>query len=258
MAVLVRDAYKNYGTVPVIENLNITVRPGSIYGLLGASGCGKTTLLSCIVGLKQLNYGSINVFGHRPGEKGSGVPGPGLGFMPQESALYPIFTIAEELAYYGRIYGMTSKSIEKRTEFLVKFLNLPSASNRIDTLSGGENRRVALAVAMIHSPPLLVLDEPTVGLDPLLRQSIWNHMTELVKSEEKTTILITTHYIDEAKFCDVIGVLRRGRLLAEQNPQILMDFYCLNSLEDIVLRLCQEDELKHGPARRKALNLLTV
>ncbi|XP_035706411.1 ABC transporter G family member 23 isoform X2 [Folsomia candida] len=244
MAVLVRNGFKNYGTTPILQNVNLTVEPGSIYGLLGASGTGKTTLLSCIVSLKKLDAGNITVFGRCPGQN----PSRFVGYMPQEVSLGQFFTIAECLAYYGKIYGMTSREISDRTEFLAKFLQLPDTSKLVSTLSGGEGRRVSLSVAVIHSPRLLVLDEPTVGLDPVLRQNIWEymkHITQLVKGEDKTTILITTHYIDEAKFCDSVGIIRRGRLIAEQNPEMLMDFCNSNSLEDTVLRLCKEDEMKY-------------
>ncbi|CAB0006325.1 unnamed protein product [Nesidiocoris tenuis] len=170
----------------------------SIYGLLGASGCGKTTLLSCIVGRRRLNSGEIWVLGGQPGSKGSGVPGPRVGYMPQELALYGEFTIKETLKYFGWIAGMSTEDIETRTTFLLDLLQLPFPERHVKNLSGGQQRRVSMAATFLHEPELLILDEPTSGVDPVLRQKIWNYLVELVASKT-TTVIITTHYIDETK-----------------------------------------------------------
>uniref|UniRef100_A0A1A9ULU9 ABC transporter domain-containing protein n=1 Tax=Glossina austeni TaxID=7395 RepID=A0A1A9ULU9_GLOAU len=168
----------------------------TVYGLLGASGCGKTTLLSCIVGRRRLNSGEIWVLGGRPGSRGSGVPGPRIGYMPQEVALYGEFTMRETLIYFGMIADMSRRDVEDRTEFLLKLLNLPNGSKFVKNLSGGQQRRMSLAAALLHEPELLILDEPTVGVDPVLRQSIWDHLVDITKNGN-TTVIITTHYIDE-------------------------------------------------------------
>lgn len=187
------------------------------YGLLGASGCGKTTLLSCIVGRRKLDSGEIFVLGGKPGTKGefyikyaimnnnyfeyfvgSGVPGKRVGYMPQEIALYSEFSIKETMMYFGWIFGMKTSEIMERLQFLLNFLDLPSQNRLVKNLSGGQQRRVSFAVALMHDPELLILDEPTVGVDPLLRQSIWNHLVHITKAGQKT-VIITTHYIEEAR-----------------------------------------------------------
>lgn len=139
------------------------------YGLLGASGCGKTTLLSCIVGRRSFDSGEVLVFGGEPGSVESGIPGPRVGYMPQELALYGEFSIKETLEYFGRIYKLSPLFVKTQLEFLSKLLDLPPSHRYVKTLSGGQQRRVSFAVALFHNPQLLILDEPTVGVDPLLR-----------------------------------------------------------------------------------------
>merc|ERR1719469_1156239 len=197
------------------------VNHGEIYGLLGASGCGKTTLLSILVGRHVLESGELMILGGSPGDGKCGVPGAKVGYMPQELALYGEFSIIETMQYFGRIYGMGSKEITIEMEFLLKLLDLPHENRIISTLSGGQQRRVSFAVALMHNPDLLILDEPTVGADPVLRQSIWQHLRHLASSKGKT-IIITTHYIEEARQADCVGMMRNGRLLAEDSPHSLL------------------------------------
>uniref|UniRef100_A0A1B0B3C6 ABC transporter domain-containing protein n=1 Tax=Glossina palpalis gambiensis TaxID=67801 RepID=A0A1B0B3C6_9MUSC len=239
-AVSMRHAHKSYGkkkkAIHVLNNLDMTVAKGTIYGLLGASGCGKTTLLSCIVGRRRLEAGEIFVLGGKPGSRQSGVPGKRVGYMPQEIALYEEFTIRETMLYFGWIFAMSTREIEERLQFLLNFLDLPSSKRLVKNLSGGQQRRVSFAVALLHDPELLILDEPTVGVDPLLRQSIWNHLVHITKSGQKT-VIITTHYIEEARQAHTIGLMRSGRLLAEDSPSALLSAYKCNSLEEVFLKL---------------------
>uniref|UniRef100_A0A1I8GLS2 ABC transporter domain-containing protein n=1 Tax=Macrostomum lignano TaxID=282301 RepID=A0A1I8GLS2_9PLAT len=183
----VRSLWKGYSQArgSVIRDLTLQVQKGHIYGLLGPSGCGKTTLLKCIVGRLRPDSGLIRVMGQRPGKLGHKVPGSLIGYMPQDLALYQEFTISETLFYFGRIFGMDSAEIKARVDFLVNLLKLPCKDKLIYRLSielheihvaqqlhfsGGQQRRVSFACALLHEPPLLILDEPTVGVDPLLRQ----------------------------------------------------------------------------------------
>ncbi|XP_072759164.1 ABC transporter G family member 23 isoform X2 [Anoplolepis gracilipes] len=238
-AVVVKNAVKYY--VPdklVLDNLYMTVPKGSIYGLLGASGCGKTTLLSCIVGVKNLDKGSIWVLGGNPGRQGSGIPGPRVGYMPQEISLVGEFSMSGALYYFGRINGLEDEEIDARQKFLSELLQLPPTNRLIKNMSGGQQRRVSFAAALIHSPEFLILDEPTVGLDPILRENIWIYLTRITQ-EEGVTVLITTHYIEEAKDANMIGLMRNGKLLAESSPQQLLDRFQCSSLEEAFLGLCQ-------------------
>ncbi|CAF0811762.1 unnamed protein product [Rotaria sordida] len=245
LAVSVINAWKNYGhwwkSVTVLHNINLHVPTGIIYGLLGPSGCGKTTLLRCIVGRLELNRGEVIVLGKRPGSRGHEVPGRSVGFMPQETALYKNFSISEMLHHFGRLHNMNRKDILSREEFLISFLDLPSKSKNVSQLSGGQQRRVSLACALLQQPQLLILDEPTVGVDPLLREKIWSHLINISKTS-KTTIIITTHYIEEARKANCVGLMRSGRILAEDEPSLLLNKYNQTSLENVFLQLCYHDQ----------------
>ncbi|EFX70380.1 ABC protein, subfamily ABCH [Daphnia pulex] len=247
-AVLVRSATKSYGVRKnrhaVLEALDMHVKKGTIYGLLGASGCGKTTLLSCIVGRRSFNSGEVLVLGHKPGTPESGVPGPRVGYMPQELALYGFFTIKETLQYFGRIYNLRASFVKAQLEFLSNLLDLPPSNRYVHTLSGGQQRRVSFAVALFHEPELLILDEPTVGVDPLLRSSIWDHLIRQ-SVDHGRTVIVTTHYIEEARQANTIGMMRSGRLLAEESPDTLLANYNLPTLEDVFLKLCMKDDVEN-------------
>ncbi|KAF2893349.1 hypothetical protein ILUMI_12824, partial [Ignelater luminosus] len=202
------------------------------YGLLGASGCGKTTLLNCIVGRRQLDSGYMQVLG----TNNRNVSSCRIGYMPQEIALYGEFSIRETLMFFGWLVGMTISKIEERSDFLIKLFMLPENDPFVRNLSGGQQRRVSLAVALLHEPELLILDEPTVGLDPLLRESIWDHFLNTTR-ECNTTIIITTHYIDEARQAHMIALMRGGYFLAEDSPEHLLVTFGFTSLEDIFSHL---------------------
>jgi ABC-type multidrug transport system ATPase subunit len=158
---------------------------GKIYALLGSNGCGKTTLLRIVLGRLKPKSGYIRVFGKEPNSEGSDIPGPGVGYMPQEIALFYEFTIEDILCYFGKIYDMESDLVQQRTEHLIELLNLPEKNRKIGQLSGGQQRLVSIAVTMIHRPSLLILDEPTVGVDSLLRCQIWKYLDNICKNEGK-------------------------------------------------------------------------
>lgn len=230
--------------VQILKSISLDVPMGCIFGLLGPSSCGKTTLLRCLVGLLKPTSGSISILGEFP--EGSGrrsrasrcqVPGPNVGYMPQDLALYEDFTIRQILLMFGLYMGMARDLIQSRIEFLTTFLDLPEIDRQIQTLSGGQKRRVSFAIACIHRPPLLIMDEPTVGVDPLLRKSIWTYLRRLAK-EEQTAIIITTHYIEEAAQADRVALMRAGEILIQDTPaNILSSNGCL-TLEEAFLKIC--------------------
>ncbi|KAK9541195.1 hypothetical protein VZT92_001258 [Zoarces viviparus] len=240
-AIQCRDVCRSYGKLNVLSNLNLTVPQGHIYGLLGPSGCGKTTLLKCIVGTLKISRGHISVLGKPPAYPGHDVPGRMVGYMPQELALYNEFTISDTLTFFGRIHGLTAKETRARMDFLVDFLDLPQKHSLVRNLSGGQKRRVSLGAALLQNPELLILDEPTVGVDPVLRAKIWQHLLEIVKTG-RVSIIITTHYIEEARQANVVGLMRSGCLLAEGPPDAVMKQHSAATLEHAFLRLCETSD----------------
>ncbi|XP_032409427.1 ABC transporter G family member 23 isoform X2 [Xiphophorus hellerii] len=241
VAIRCRDVCRSYGKLKVLTNLNLTVPQGQIYGLLGPSGCGKTTLLKCIVGTLKISRGHITVLGKPPAFPGHEVPGKMVGYMPQELALYNEFTISDTLTFFGRIHGLTSKETQARMNFLIDFLHLPQKNSLVRKLSGGQRRRVSLGAALLQNPELLILDEPTVGVDPVLRAKIWQHLVEIVKTG-KVSVIITTHYIEEARQANVVGLMRNGHLLAEGPPDAVMKQHSATTLEHAFLQLCESSD----------------
>ncbi|KAF6202471.1 hypothetical protein GE061_004872 [Apolygus lucorum] len=240
----VREAYKRYGkTSPVLRGLNMTVKKGTIYGLLGPSGCGKTTLLSCIVGKQHLDCGYIKL---------SITKRKHIGYMPQDIALFQEFKICEIFSFYGTLYGMQPDRAQRRAFELCTMLDLPNQARYIHSLSGGQQRRVSFAIALLHNPPLLILDEPTVGMDPILCNTIWEYLVKLAHEEQKT-IVITTHYIEEAKQSNTIGLMRRGVLLSEESPKQLMESQNCNNLEQAFLELSQKQHHLHQLEKQKGI-----
>ncbi|XP_073683279.1 ABC transporter G family member 23 [Garra rufa] len=240
-AIHCRDVCRSYGKLKVLNNLNLTVPQGQIYGLLGPSGCGKTTLLKCIVGTLKISHGHITVLGKPPAFPGHEVPGRMVGYMPQDIALYNEFTISNTLWFYGRIHGLSSKETEARMNFLVDFLDLPQKNSLVRNLSGGQRRRVSLGAALLQNPQLLILDEPTVGVDPVLRAKIWQHLVEIVRGGQ-VSVIITTHYIEEARQANTVGLMRNGRLLAEGPPDAVMKQHNAATLESAFLQLCEDSD----------------
>ena len=253
-AVEVRNLDLTYGfgikTNVVLTGMNLTVPAGGIYALIGPSGCGKTSILRCMMGFLTPDGGTIKVFGKAPGDFKSHVPGKDLGYMPQDVALNEQLTVYEMLRYFGRIFLLPGKELEKRIDHLVDILDIPDRNRFINTLSGGQRRRVSFACAVIHKPRLAVLDEPTVGVDPLIREKIWDYLLSM--TAEGCTILLTTHYIEETRKASVIGFLRKGYLLAEEPPDKIITELKVDKLEDAFYQLCV-----HEVERRKKYNAFT-
>ncbi|WP_391118616.1 ABC transporter ATP-binding protein [Psychrobacillus sp. L3] len=223
---------KCFGKKSVLNNISISVDSGQIYGLIGPSGSGKTTLVKIIVGMDQPSTGQVQVLNTK-------VPNLKLlqkiGYMAQADALYNDLTGQENLAFFASLYKLNKDVQKKRIAYAADLVNLtPHLTKKVQTFSGGMKRRLSLAIALLHDPQILILDEPTVGIDPELRKSIWAEITRL-KSEGKT-ILITTHVMDEAEKCDQLAMVRDGEIISSGSPVELKNHYKIDSLEEVFLR----------------------
>jgi ABC-type multidrug transport system ATPase subunit len=204
---------------------------------MGASGCGKTTLLSSILGMVALDEGEIAVLGFKTKSNEVQRAGSRIGYMPQETALIGELTIKETIYYFGKIFQMDIDKIRERYEMLHKLLELPDGDKRVEECSGGQMRRVSFAAAMVHEPDLLILDEPTVGLDPILREKIWTFLLNITRNS-KLAVIITTHYIEEARQADRVGLMRNGVLLAEDPPMLIINKLGVENLEEAFYQMC--------------------
>jgi ABC-2 type transport system ATP-binding protein len=232
-AILSKDLSKRFGEVEALRGLTLVVPRGVTFGLLGPNGAGKTTAIRLWLGLTAPSAGTAFVLGRR-------IPPrdvlPRIGYMPQDVAVYPDLTVDENLALFGRLVGLGAEAIEDRTEEVLELVDIASRRHDlVSTLSGGMRRRTSLAAALLHDPDLLLLDEPTVGVDPELRTAFWTYFRELTARGK--TVLITTHYMEEAAQCDQVALLHRGRLLAHGAPAAIKERTHTANLDDAFLAL---------------------
>ena len=217
----------------VLNGIDFHLKKGEILCLLGPSGCGKTTMVNLIMGRLLPSKGNVTVMGERAPYK---TVRQKIGYMPQEDALYTDITAIDNLKFFGKMNGMTNSQVKRRADEMLRFgLLEEDARKKVAEFSGGMKRRLSLGIAMMHEPDLLILDEPTVGLDPQHRRRIWTEFEQLASSG--CTILVTTHVMDEAARCSLIAMLNGGKIAAAGSPdQILMETGA-KDLEDAFLRL---------------------
>lgn len=239
-AVVITDLAVKRGRTGVFRGFALEIGSGRLVGLLGPSGCGKTTLMRCIVGAQRIDAGEVTVLG-APG--GTSALRRRVSYSTQSAAVYDDLTVRQNLDYFGRVLGGTRADTDRA---LAAVGLEPQAKQRVATLSGGQRGRVSLAVAMLADPELIVLDEPTVGLDPLLRESIWTVLRELADAGK--TVLVSSHVMDEAMRCDEVILLRDGRLVGHMTPQELLDSTGAADADDAFLTLIKRDMAE--PRRR--------
>jgi ABC-2 type transport system ATP-binding protein len=230
-AIVIKGLRKVCGGREVLRGLDLAVPAGTTYGLVGPNGAGKTTLFRILVGLLEATAGSALVFGRRPGDAAVRCS---TGYMTQAEALYNDLTVKDSVRFFGRIFGLGGEELRRAAENALELVHLSDrADSRIDSLSGGMRRRASLACAVVHRPRLLLLDEPTVGVDPELRAEFWDAF--VAWGREGTTLVIATHHLDEAGRCDRLGLLREGRLIAEGSPADLLNRAGASTVEEAFL-----------------------
>ena len=231
--VQIKDLYKHFGSVRAVDGLNLSVKGGEIYGLLGPNGSGKTTLIRLILGLLKPSSGDISVLGQTMPDKSILSQ---VGYMTQSSALYDDLSVWENVAFFSEICGSMSR---KQVDESVTLVGLQDKKDAlIRTLSGGMKQRTSLACALAHQPKLLLLDEPTVGIDPQLRATFWTYFRQL--ASKGVTLIISSHVMDEAERCNRLGFLRQGKLLAEGSADALREKAETTTLEEAFLHFVEE------------------
>ncbi|MEH7223300.1 ABC transporter ATP-binding protein [Bacillus sp. JJ1566] len=222
---------KSFGKNVVLNEIELSIKEGSIYGFIGPSGAGKTTLVKMIVGMDSPDDGSIQVLGKK-------MPNlqllQDIGYMAQADALYTELTGKENLAFFAALYKLNRAQTKERIAYTATLVNLTDDLNKkVSAYSGGMKRRLSLAIALIQNPKMLILDEPTVGIDPELRLIIWNELIRL--RDEGKTIIVTTHVMEEAERCDYIAMVRDGRILTRGTPTELKKTYQASNFDEVFL-----------------------
>jgi len=237
-AVRCESLVRSFGERPVIDQLDLRIEAGSLYGLVGPNGAGKTTLFRLIAGLLEPDSGLIEVLGQRPG---SPALRASLGYMTQSLALYTDLTAAENIRFFARLYGLAGEALRVAVAEVLALVELSGRSDSlVRELSGGMQRRVSLACAVVHKPRLLLLDEPTAGVDPQLRATFWDAFNTWAATG--TTLIVATHHVEEARRCDRLGLFRAGRHIADGTPDALLEQTGTNDLESAFVSFAQSAE----------------
>jgi ABC-2 type transport system ATP-binding protein len=240
VAVDTQELTRRFGSLTAVAQLTLQIQRGEIFGLLGPNGSGKTTTIRMLCGLLEPSSGTATVAGVDIRQAPEQVKTK-IGYMSQRFGLYEDLTVAENLDFYGGIYGLTGRALADRTAEIVRFLGLDRRLRQLaGQLSGGWKQRLALGCALLHRPPVLFLDEPTAGVDPAARRNFWAAIRDL--SREGTTVLVTTHYMDEAERCDRLAMMSLGHLIALGSPTEVARQVGGQTLEDAYIILQQRDE----------------
>lgn len=235
----VKNLNKKFGAFVANNNLNFEVYKGEIFGFLGANGAGKTTAIRILCGLSKPTSGDITIAGFDV-YKQTELIKKNIGYMSQKFSLYEDLTIAENIELYGGIYGLSKKHIKQRTQQLLEKLGMQKQKDvLIASLPLGWKQKLAFSVAIIHEPKIVFLDEPTGGVDPITRRQFWDLIYEA--AHNGITIFVTTHYMDEAEYCDRVSIMVDGRIDALDTPKGLKETYHAKDMNEVFIKVARPD-----------------
>lgn len=237
-AIAVQNLTKQFGSFTAVDNISFDVKQGEIFGFLGANGAGKTTAMRMLCGLSFPTRGEATVAGFdlfREAEKIK----KSIGYMSQKFSLYEDLTIKENIRFYGGIYGLTDVQIKSKTDFMLQQLGLSDKANTlVKSLPLGWRQKLSFSVAMVHEPQIVFLDEPTGGVDPVTRREFWTMIYEAAHAG--TTVFVTTHYMDEAEYCDRVSIMVDGRIDALGTPTELKEQFSASDMAGVFLKLARK------------------
>ena len=235
-----RNLSKSFGELVAVDNIDFEVRPGEVFGFLGPNGAGKSSTMRMIGSVSPVTSGQLRVLGMDPATDGPRIRAR-LGVVPQEDNLDLELTVYENLLIYGRYFGLSRKVIDERINDLLKFTQLDERrKSKVEPLSGGMKRRLTIARGLINTPELLILDEPTTGLDPQARHLLWDRLYRLKR--EGVTLIITTHYMDEAEqLCDRLVIMDKGKIVAEGSPRQLIERHSTREVLELRFEVGTQD-----------------
>jgi len=235
--IVTKNLTRKFGDFAAVDKISFDVKKGEIFGFLGANGAGKTTAIRMLIGVLKPTSGEATVAGHDVYKESEAIKRE-IGFMSQKFSLYQDLTVQENIRLYGGIYGLSMKSIREKSDELVEILGLQDVRHkRISSLPLGWKQKLAFSVAIMHEPAIVFLDEPTGGVDPIIRRQFWELIYKT--SNEGTTVFVTTHYMDEAEYCDRVTIMVDGRIETIGQPNELKVRFSASDIEDVFIELAR-------------------
>jgi ABC-2 type transport system ATP-binding protein len=233
MSVTVNDLCRRFGSFVAVDHINLQVKKGEIFGFLGPNGSGKSTTIRMLCGLLMPTSGSGTVGGYDILKQSEQIKRT-IGYMSQKFSLYDDLTVEENINFFGGVYGVPARTLKERKDWVLAMAGIQDKHNALTmTLAGGFKQRLALGCAILHEPPIIFLDEPTSGVDPISRRNFWSLIHDM--AAQGITIFVTTHYMDEADYCDRLGLIYRGKIIAEGTPNELKHTFMARDVVEIVV-----------------------
>lgn len=243
VSISTKNLTKKFGDFTAVDAISFDVKKGEIFGFLGANGAGKTTAIKMLSGLSKPTSGEASIAGldiYQDFEKIK----KRIGYMSQRFSLYEDLTVWENIRFYGGIYGLSKAEIKQRSDELINTLEIGSFRNRlVNDLPLGWKQKLAFSIAIIHQPDIVFLDEPTSGVDPLTRRQFWEMIYDAA-AKSKITVLVTTHYLDEAEYCDRVSIMVDGVMRECDTPTALKDKYKMDNMQDVFLQMARRSQRK--------------